>query len=152
MIFYQILSTHSLWKCIEISLENLYVDTGAQRVEKILHKGKLHFLVSFSCETRLEVQQMTQNRYLKGTSLIKMQQSRNGALLINNVSTHYSVTYLNWGTWKKIVQSQKILKFFGKQTNKIQGSSKQPMETLKQVTLSVLLPKNLRIFCFQKSL
>ena len=29
MIYYQILSTHSLRKCIEISLENLYVDTGA---------------------------------------------------------------------------------------------------------------------------
>ena len=29
LIFYQILSTHSLWKCIEISLENLYVDIGA---------------------------------------------------------------------------------------------------------------------------
>ena len=28
-IFYQILSTHSLRKCIEISLENLYVDIGA---------------------------------------------------------------------------------------------------------------------------
>ena len=29
LIFYQILSTHSLRKCMEISLENLYVDTGA---------------------------------------------------------------------------------------------------------------------------
>ena len=29
LIYYQILSTHSLWKCIGISLENLYVDTGA---------------------------------------------------------------------------------------------------------------------------
>ena len=29
LIFYQILSTHSLGKCMEISLENLYVDTGA---------------------------------------------------------------------------------------------------------------------------
>ena len=29
LIFYQILSTHSLRKCIEISLENLYVDAGA---------------------------------------------------------------------------------------------------------------------------
>ena len=28
-IFYQILSTHSLRKCIEISLENLYVDIGS---------------------------------------------------------------------------------------------------------------------------
>ena len=29
LIYYQILSTHSLRKCIGISLENLYVDTGA---------------------------------------------------------------------------------------------------------------------------
>ena len=29
LIYYQILSTYSLRKCIEISLENLYVDTGA---------------------------------------------------------------------------------------------------------------------------
>ena len=29
LIFYQILATHSLRKCIEISLENLYVDIGA---------------------------------------------------------------------------------------------------------------------------
>ena len=29
LIFYQILLTHSLRKCIEISLENLYVDIGA---------------------------------------------------------------------------------------------------------------------------
>ena len=29
MIIYQILSTHSLQKCMEISLENLYVDIGA---------------------------------------------------------------------------------------------------------------------------
>ena len=35
LIFYQILSTHSLRKCMEISLENLYVDTGAQRVKFI---------------------------------------------------------------------------------------------------------------------
>ena len=28
LIFYQILSTNSLRKCIEISLENLYVDIG----------------------------------------------------------------------------------------------------------------------------
>ena len=29
LIFYQIPSTHSLRRCIEISLENLYVDIGA---------------------------------------------------------------------------------------------------------------------------
>ena len=29
LIFEQILSTHSLRNCMEISLENLYVDTGA---------------------------------------------------------------------------------------------------------------------------
>ena len=32
MIIYQILSTHSLQKRMEISLENLYVDIGAYRV------------------------------------------------------------------------------------------------------------------------
>ena len=31
LIFYQILSTHSLRKYIEISLENLYVDIGANK-------------------------------------------------------------------------------------------------------------------------
>ena len=30
-IFYQILSTNSLRKCMEISLENFYVDIGAER-------------------------------------------------------------------------------------------------------------------------
>ena len=29
LIFYKILSTHSLKKCMEVSLENLYVDIGA---------------------------------------------------------------------------------------------------------------------------
>ena len=29
LIFYQILSTNSVKKCIEISLENLFVDIGA---------------------------------------------------------------------------------------------------------------------------
>ena len=33
LIFYQILSTHSLRKCIEIRKENLYMYTGAQRVK-----------------------------------------------------------------------------------------------------------------------
>ena len=33
LIFYQILSTHSLRKYIEISLESLYVDIGAYRVK-----------------------------------------------------------------------------------------------------------------------
>ena len=28
LIFYLILSTYSLWKCIETSLENVYVDIG----------------------------------------------------------------------------------------------------------------------------
>ena len=32
LILYYILLTHSYRKCIEISLENLYVDIGAQRV------------------------------------------------------------------------------------------------------------------------
>ena len=34
LIFYQILSTNSLRKCMEISLENLYVDIGAKKVKK----------------------------------------------------------------------------------------------------------------------
>ena len=34
MIFYQILSTNSKRRCMEISLENLYVDTGAYRVNE----------------------------------------------------------------------------------------------------------------------
>ena len=29
LIFYKILSTHSLKRCMEVSLENLYVDIGA---------------------------------------------------------------------------------------------------------------------------
>ena len=32
LIFYQILSTNSLRKCMEISLENSYVDIGAKKV------------------------------------------------------------------------------------------------------------------------
>ena len=36
LIFYQILSTNSLRKCIETSLENLYVDIGAKRVNNSL--------------------------------------------------------------------------------------------------------------------
>ena len=35
MIFEQIRSTNSLRKCMEISLENLYVDTGAYRVKQL---------------------------------------------------------------------------------------------------------------------
>ena len=33
MIFKQILLTYSLRKCMEIGLENLYVDFGAERVD-----------------------------------------------------------------------------------------------------------------------
>ena len=36
LIFYQILSTHSLRKYIEISLENLYVDIGSLRVNSCI--------------------------------------------------------------------------------------------------------------------
>ena len=32
LIFYQILSTYSLTKCMEISLENLYVDIGMKEL------------------------------------------------------------------------------------------------------------------------
>ena len=38
MIFYQTLSTYSLKKSIEISLENLFVDIGAKRIIKITNK------------------------------------------------------------------------------------------------------------------
>ena len=36
LIFYQTLSTYSLWKCVETSLKNLKVDSGAQRVNDLL--------------------------------------------------------------------------------------------------------------------
>ena len=36
LIFKQILPTNSLRKCMVISLENLYVDIGAQRVKRSL--------------------------------------------------------------------------------------------------------------------
>ena len=47
--------------------------------------------------------------------------------------------YSDRGTWKKIIQSQSffwkqwILKFFLQTANKIQGSTIQPMKTLKPV-------------------
>ena len=65
MLFYQILSSYSLWKCIAISLENLYVDTGAQKVKKILHKEELH-LVSFSFEAQFEVRQNNPEQVFEG--------------------------------------------------------------------------------------
>ena len=66
MIFYQILSSYSLWKCIAISLENLYVDTGAQKVKKILHEEELHLLVSFSFEAQFEVHQNNPEQVFEG--------------------------------------------------------------------------------------
>ena len=80
--------------------------------------------------------------------------------------------YLNWGTWEKIIESQH---FFGnkrfwccfcKRTNKIYGSTMQPLKILERFEptwplrrqssnswmLLVHLQKNLRIFCFQKLL
>ena len=49
--------------------------------------------------------------------------------------------YWNRGTWEKIIHHnifwrQKILKFFCKWTNKIQGSSVQPLKTLKPFELT----------------
>ena len=35
LIFYKILSTHSLKRCMEVSLENFYVDIGASRVKTL---------------------------------------------------------------------------------------------------------------------
>ena len=143
---------HILWILVPALLLSSWNLNQNIVLRRFCTRRNYSFLYLFLLKHNLKCTKMTQNRYLKGTSLMKMRQSRSGALLINTVSTHYSAAYLNWGTWKKIVQSQKILKFFGKQTNKIQGSSKQPLTTLKQLTLLVLLPKNLRIFCFQKSL
>ena len=39
MIFEQILSTYSLWKHMETSLENLHVDIGTKRVNTSSHPG-----------------------------------------------------------------------------------------------------------------
>ena len=50
LIFYQILSTYSLWQCIEISLENLYVDIGAWRVNPIFFYQ--HLLVHHPHQTK----------------------------------------------------------------------------------------------------
>ena len=47
MIFSQILSTYSLKKCIEIRLENLLVDIGAQRVKTLVHQAH-NLILSFS--------------------------------------------------------------------------------------------------------
>ena len=74
------------------------MDTGAQRVKKILHKEKLHFLVSFSFETQFEVHQNDPEQVFEGDIFAQTVQSHNGVLLINTVSTHYCATYLNWGT------------------------------------------------------
>ena len=43
LIFYQILSTNSLRKCVDISLENLYMDIGDLRV-----KGKQLMKAAFT--------------------------------------------------------------------------------------------------------
>ena len=63
LIFYQILSTNSLRKCMEISLENLYVDIGAKKVKneststrsnfdfqwtKLLHQNYLKHIAFFA--------------------------------------------------------------------------------------------------------
>ena len=49
LIFYQIFSTHSLWKCIETSLENLYVDIGAKRVDIVCRKFHSRHFILLSC-------------------------------------------------------------------------------------------------------
>ena len=49
-IFKQILSTNSLRKCMEISLENLDVDTGALRViSSMQRKSVLRLVFRVSC-------------------------------------------------------------------------------------------------------
>ena len=57
MIFYDILSTNSLRKCLEISLENLYVDIGACRVNCFT------FTVSYCFKTTVKP------RFIKGQPL-----------------------------------------------------------------------------------
>jgi len=41
LIFYQILSINSSGKCIEISLENFYVDVGGLRVKRVPLSGEM---------------------------------------------------------------------------------------------------------------
>ena len=51
-IFYQILSTNSLRKCMEISLENFYVDIGAERWDNlsvILHELMMYLFAIVWC-------------------------------------------------------------------------------------------------------
>ena len=65
MIFYQILSTFSLRKCIEISVENLYVYIGAERVIAICFlmpkatfvqlKSLQYFLTDFNTIIKLSI-------------------------------------------------------------------------------------------------
>ena len=50
----------------------------------ILHKEESHFFVSFSFETQFEVRKNDPKQVLKGTSLLKKRQSRNGALKIRH--------------------------------------------------------------------
>ena len=47
----------------------------------------------------------------------------------------FQCNYSNWGTWKQTISPRcflktKILKLFYKCTNKIQGSTTQPLKTL----------------------
>ena len=42
------------------------MDTGAQRLKKILHEEKLHFLVSLSFETQFEVHQNDREQVSEG--------------------------------------------------------------------------------------
>ena len=45
MVYYQILSTNSLMKCVEISLENLYVDIEA--IFEIIFSTRPHGVVTW---------------------------------------------------------------------------------------------------------
>ena len=42
------------------------MDTGAQKVKKILHKEELHLLVSFSFEAQFEVRQNNPEQVFEG--------------------------------------------------------------------------------------
>ena len=57
LIFYQILSAHSLRKCIEISLENLYVYIlGLKGLKELLRTYKLSLLLNEYGEFYFKIQ------------------------------------------------------------------------------------------------
>ena len=62
LIVYQILSTHSLIKCIEISLENFYVyQLGLKGLRGLCHEDIASFKVNFVLKSLLSIFFQTQN-------------------------------------------------------------------------------------------